>query len=61
MIKPEIKPIYDSKGDKIDEIAKCGICGAFICYPTEWEAKLHYRYCTHCGTEIDWKGGVADE
>lgn len=61
MMPPVIKPIYDAEGDHIDDIAKCGNCGSFICYPTELGARLHYRYCCHCGLAIDWKGGVNDE
>lgn len=63
MIKktPIIKPIKDDKGNHIDDIVTCGHCGAFICYPTEHDAKKFYRYCTHCGMPIDWKGGVSNE
>lgn len=56
-MKPVIKELYDAKGNHVDNIAVCGHCGTFICYPEEHGKSILYRYCTHCGMPIDWKGG----
>lgn len=40
--------------DVIDEMLYCKNCGAYICYPTEHNAKDEYRYCHHCGKLLDW-------
>lgn len=60
MKKPVIKPITDAKGKHIDDIVACGHCGAFICYPEEHGKSILYRYCDHCGMQIDWEGGGQD-
>ena len=56
MRNPIIKPLYDAKGNHIDDIVKCGNCGEFVCYPTEPDARLVYRYCHFCGVGIRWEG-----
>lgn len=40
--------------DVIDGVLYCKNCGAYICYPTEHNAKDEYKYCHHCGKLLDW-------
>lgn len=40
--------------DVVDEVLYCKNCGAYICYPTEHNAKDEYKYCHHCGKLLDW-------
>ena len=51
-----VKPKTEARtlDDVIDEMLYCKNCGAYICYPTEHNAKDEYRYCHHCGKLLDW-------
>lgn len=51
-----VKPKTEARTleDVIDEVFYCKNCGAYICYPTEHNAKDEYRYCHHCGKLLDW-------
>lgn len=57
----ELRPLLSNQRQKreldddvIDEMIYCKNCGAYICYPTEHNAKDEYRYCHHCGKLLDW-------
>lgn len=51
-----VKPKTEARtlDDVIDDMLYCKICGAYICYPTEHNAKDEYKYCHHCGKLLDW-------
>lgn len=48
--KTEVRTLDDA----IDEILYCKNCGAYVCYPTEHNARDEYKYCHHCGKLLDW-------
>lgn len=57
----ELRPLFSKPKTKtrtledvIDEVLYCKNCGAYICYPTEHNAKDEYKYCHHCGKLLDW-------
>ena len=57
----ELRPLFSKPKTKtrtledvVDEVLYCKNCGAYICYPTEHNAKDEYRYCHHCGKLLDW-------
>lgn len=57
----ELRPLFSKPKTKtrtledvVDEVLYCKNCGAYICYPTEHNARDEYRYCHHCGKLLDW-------
>lgn len=57
----ELRPLFSKPKtevrtleDVIDEVLYCKNCGAYICYPTEHNARDEYKYCHHCGKLLDW-------
>lgn len=57
----ELRPLFSKPKtevrtleDVVDEVLYCKNCGAYVCYPTERNARDEYRYCHHCGKLLDW-------
>ena len=57
----ELRPLFvkpkteaQTLEDVVDEVLYCKNCGAYICYPTEHNARDEYRYCHHCGKLLNW-------
>ena len=52
----ELRPLFSKPKTKtrtledvVDEVLYCKNCGAYICYPTEHNARDEYRYCIIVG------------
>lgn len=57
----ELRPLFSKPkteertlDDVVDEVLYCKNCGAYICYPTEHNARDEYKYCHYCGKLLDW-------
>lgn len=57
----ELRPLFSKPKTEmrtlenvVDEVLYCKNCGAYVCYPTEHNARDEYRYCHHCGKLLDW-------